>query len=350
MNFYSPPLKDKVTEVNVAPDDTVAALAFSPSRMVTDYLASGTWSNTVSCYQVDKNMNGSYTGSLKASHQHQAAVLDVCWSDDGSKIFSASCDKTVKVWDLAANQQMSINAHDMPVRTVHWVTPHNCIMTTSWDRSMKFWDLRSQNPAMAINLSERPYCADVVGSMAVIATADRRIHVYKLDSQPTLLKQPDSPFPKFMYKSIAIFRDEKKEPAGYAVGTNEGRVAIQYNQPKDSRANFTFKCHRSNPNATIQDIYAVNDILFHPIHNTLITAGSDGKYSYWDKDSRTRLKISDPLENPVTRCSISATGYVLAYATGYDWSKGHEYNLPTIKNKIQLTPCYDDLKPKGKPR
>ena len=35
----------------------------------------------------------------------------------------------------------------------------------------------------------------------------------------------------------------------------------------------------------------VNDIAFHPQHGTLATVGSDGKFSFWDKDARTKLKV-----------------------------------------------------------
>lgn len=352
MNFYNPSVSQD-GEVNVAPDDTVAALAFSPQRLQADFIVSGTWGNTVSCYQVAKAMNGQYKGELKASHQHQNAVLDVCWSDDCSKVFSASADKTVKMWDLQANQQIQVAAHDAPIKTVHWIKASNytCIMTSSWDKTLKFWDIRAppQNPLISLGLPERSYCADVFGPMAVVSTADRAILIYKLEPQPTLIKQSDTPF-KFQHKCVSIFCDEKREPSGYALGSIEGRVAVQYVQQKDPKSNFTFKCHRSNgQNAAIHDIYAVNDIAFHPQYGTMATIGSDGKYSFWDKDARTRLKISDQFEKPLTRCSISASGDIFAYAIGYDWSKGHEYSNPaTTKNKILFHPCFEELKPKKK--
>lgn len=348
MNFYNTTSQTN-GEVNVPPDDTVAALAFCPTKLQADYIVSGTWANTVSCYQVNKSMSGQYTGELKASHQHQGAVLDVCWSDDNTKVFSASADKTVKVWDLNANQQMVTAAHDAPIKTVHWIKmpTYTCIMTSSWDRTLKFWDMRSQAPIATIKLTERSYCADVLGNMAVVGTADRAVLVYKLDPQPNLIKQIESPF-KFQHRCVSIFCDEKKEPTGYALGSIEGRVAVQYVYPKDPKANFTFKCHRSNgQNSSIQDIYAVNDMSFHPVHGTMVTAGSDGRYSFWDKDARTRLKISEQLDNPLTRCCINASGEIFAYATGYDWSKGHEYYQPaTAKNKIFFHPCFEELRPK----
>ena len=43
----------------------------------------------------------------------------------------------------------------------------------------------------------------------------------------------------------------------------------------------------------------VNDIAFHPTHGTLATVGSDGKFSFWDKDARTKLKVE-----PTLVCSV----------------------------------------------
>jgi WD40 repeat protein len=40
------------------------------------------------------------------------------------------------------------------------------------------------------------------------------------------------------------------------------------------------------------DIYSVNSIKFHPIHGTFATAGGDGTYNFWDKDSKQRLRVS----------------------------------------------------------
>ena len=58
---------------------------------------------------------------------------------DGTKVFSASCDKTVKMWDLASNQTMQVAQHDAPVKTVHYIKApnYNCLMTTSWDKTIK---------------------------------------------------------------------------------------------------------------------------------------------------------------------------------------------------------------------
>lgn len=66
----------------------------------------------------------------------------------------------------------------------------------------------------------------------------------------------------------------------------------------------------------------VNDIAFHPEHGTLSTVGSDSRFSFWDKDARTKIKTSEPFDQPLTSCDFNKPrGEVFAYATSYDWSK-----------------------------
>lgn len=51
----------------------------------------------------------------------------------------ASCDKTVKCWDLASNQSLQVAQHDGPVKTCHWIKAPNyqALMTSSWDKTLK---------------------------------------------------------------------------------------------------------------------------------------------------------------------------------------------------------------------
>jgi mRNA export factor len=41
---------------------------------------------------------------------------------------------------------------------------------------------------------------------------------------------------------------------------------------------------------TIIYVQTLKDLAFHPQHGTFATAGSDGKFVFWDKDRRERLK------------------------------------------------------------
>ncbi|XP_019623842.1 PREDICTED: mRNA export factor-like isoform X2 [Branchiostoma belcheri] len=342
------PMKD--IEVVSPPDDSVASMAFSPAATPTTtstFLVSGSWDNNVRCWQIEQN------GQTipKAEQKHTGPVLDVCWSDDGTKVFSASCDKQAKMWDLNSNQCIQVAQHDAPIKTVHWVKAPNytCLMTGSWDKTLKFWDTRTPNPMMTIQLPERCYCADVMYPMAVVGTAGRGIIVYQLENQPKEYKKIESPL-KYQHRCVSIFKDKDGHPTGFALGSIEGRVAIHYVNATNPRDNFTFKCHRSNgSNNTVQDIYAVNGIAFHPAHGTLATVGSDGKFSFWDKDARTKLKTSEQLNQPISACTIDPRGNIFAYAASYDWSKGHEYYNPQQQKPcILLRSCAEELKPRNR--
>ncbi|XP_010627106.1 mRNA export factor isoform X2 [Fukomys damarensis] len=248
------PMKD--IEVTSSPDDSIGCLSFSPPTLPGNFLIAGSWANDVRCWEVQD----SGQTIPKAQQMHTGPVLDVCWSDDGSKVFTASCDKTAKMWDLNSNQAIQIAQHDAPVKTIHWIKAPNysCVMTGSWDKTLKFWDTRSSNPMMVLQLPERCYCADVIYPMAVVATAERGLIVYQLENQPSEFRRIESPL-KHQHRCVAIFKDKQNKPTGFALGSIEGRVAIHYiNPPNPAKDNFTFKCHRSNGTNTSapQDIYA----------------------------------------------------------------------------------------------
>ncbi|KAK7503969.1 hypothetical protein BaRGS_00004701 [Batillaria attramentaria] len=311
------PMKD--FEVTSPPDDSVSCVKFSPGVLPSTFLIAGSWDNKVSCWEVQQ----SGQTVPKAQQTHTGPVLDVDWSD--------------------------IAQHDAPVKTVHWIKAPNysCVMTGSWDKTLKFWDTRSSNPIMTVNLPERCYCADVKYPLAVVGTSGRGLIFYQLENQPQEFKRMESPL-KYQHRCVSIFLDKKTNlPTGFALGSIEGRVAIQYVNTTNPKDNFTFKCHRSNGTSNnVQDIYAVNDISFHPVHGTLATVGSDGRFSFWDKDARTKLKTSEQFDQPITTCNFNAQGNIFAYASSYDWSKGHEgYDPQKMKPHIFLRPCFDELKP-----
>ncbi|OXB79263.1 UNVERIFIED_CONTAM: hypothetical protein H355_013184, partial [Colinus virginianus] len=293
-------------EVTSPPDDSISCLAFSPPTLPGNFLIAGSWANDVRCWEVQDN------GQTipKAQQMHTGPVLDGCWSDDGSKVFTASCDKTAKMWDLNSNQAIQIAQHDAPVKTIHWIKAPNysCVMTGSWDKTLK------------VRLSPNKWAQSV---LTVFLT----------------------------HRCVAIFKDKVNKPTGFALGSIEGRVAIHYiNPPNPAKDNFTFKCHRSNGTNTSapQDIYAVNGIAFHPVHGTLATVGSDGRFSFWDKDARTKLKTSEQLDQPISACCFNHNGNIFAYASSYDWSKGHEFYNPQKKNYIFLRNAAEELKPRNK--
>lgn len=78
-------------------------------------------------------------------------------------------------------------------------------------------------------------------------------------------------------------------------------------------------------------------LCWHPTYGTFATAGSDGTYSFWDRDAKKRLKPSAKCSAPVSAGSYSFDGNYFGYAVSYDWSKGQEAFKPSSqKNQMFL--------------
>lgn len=92
----------------------------------------------------------------------------------------------------------------------------------------------------------------------------RIIHVYDLTSGPQEFSKRESSL-KMQTRCVACFPTRD----GYALGTIQGRVSINYVSEGPAERNFSFRCHRvSTPghhsSQKKDDIYAVNSISFHP--------------------------------------------------------------------------------------
>lgn len=74
------PMKD--FEVVQLPEDSISSLAFSPSTLPQNFLVAGSWDNNVRCWEIEQNG----TSIPKSMQSCGGPVLDVAWSDDGTKV------------------------------------------------------------------------------------------------------------------------------------------------------------------------------------------------------------------------------------------------------------------------
>ena len=287
------------------PNDGISSLSWSP---VANFLVATAWDGDVYCYEVGNNGQA----VPKASQKHEGPVLCSDWSHDGTAVFSGGCDNKAQKWDLATNTPTQVAQHDAPIRHLCWIKEVNLLATGSWDKTLRYWDTRSPTPALQVQLPDRCYALSCTHPLLVVGTAERHIQVYDLNNPSAPFKQLQSPL-KYQTRTVAAFPDK----SGYLVGSIEGRVAVQHVDDAAQSKNFTFKCHREQT-----DIYAVNDIKFHPTHGTFVTAGADGVFNFWDKDSKQRLKQMGKCNAPIPCGAFSADGGIYAYAVSYDWSKG----------------------------
>ncbi|KAF2139960.1 uncharacterized protein K452DRAFT_231599 [Aplosporella prunicola CBS 121167] len=346
----NPTQGDISKDVTVAnpPSDSISEISFCPTQ---DLLAAASWDSEVRIWQIDNGGNSNPAASFKTD----GPALSVAWAKDGSSLIAAGADKQAKRLDLNGTPTPQVVAvHDEPIRCVRTtqISGSNVLVTGSWDKTIKYWDVRASNqtPAITVNCQERIYTMDIKEQLLVVGTADRYINIINLQNPGTFYKTLQSPL-KWQTRVVSCFTDA----SGFAVGSIEGRCAIQYVEEKDASSNFSFKCHRQTDNTQrdVAKVYSVNAISFHPTHGTFSTAGSDGTFHFWDKDAKHRLKGYPEVGGAITSTAFSASGNIFAYAVSYDWSKGFSANNPQMPNKIMLHPVNpDECKPRpgGKKR
>ncbi|KAF9318129.1 hypothetical protein BG000_008120 [Podila horticola] len=328
----------KDIEVTNPPTDGISDLSFSKTS---DLLAAASWSNEVRIWEV----MGDGSTVAKAMYSHDGPVLTCQWSPDGSKLASGGADSAGKLFDVSTGQATQFAKHDQPIKSLRWIDGANIVATGGWDKMIKYWDLRQQTPISSVAISDRLYSMDTHGSLLVAATADMSIAMYDMSNPTVPFRTIQSPL-KMQTRVVSCFTTG----GGFAVGSIEGRVAIQYSDVKDNQGNFSFKCHRDGaPAARDSSVYAVNAISFHPIYGTFATAGSDGGFTFWDKDSKQKLKVFSKQNGPISAAAFNRNGSIYAYAVSYDWSKGYTGASADFKNSIMLCPVLEaDIKPRKK--
>lgn len=150
-------------------------------------------------------------------------------------MIGAGADKAARLLDLNApgTPARQVAAHDAPIRCARFFEMPNTaapmLVTGSWDKTIKYWDLRQETAVCTVPCQDRVYTLDVKGSLLVIGTADRYINIINLSKPDAFYKTLQSPL-KWQTRVVSCFTDQ----SGFAVGSIEGRCAIQYVEEKDS--------------------------------------------------------------------------------------------------------------------
>jgi mRNA export factor len=84
-------------------------------------------------------------------------------------------------------------------------------------------------PIATVNLPERAYTMDTKDNLLVVGTADRQVAIFNLSNPTVIYKTLLSPL-KYQTRVVSCFTTGN----GFAVGSVEGRCAIQYVEDKVS--------------------------------------------------------------------------------------------------------------------
>ncbi|XP_058436708.1 mitotic checkpoint protein BUB3 isoform X1 [Marmota monax] len=290
-------------KLNQPPEDGISSVKFSPNT--SQFLLVSSWDTSVRLYDVPAN-------SMRLKYQHTGAVLD-CAFYDPTHAWSGGLDHQLKMHDLNTDQENLVGTHDAPIRCVEYCPEVNVMVTGSWDQTVKLWDPRTPCNAGTFSQPEKVYTLSVSGDRLIVGTAGRRVLVWDLRNMGYVQQRRESSL-KYQTRCIRAFPNKQ----GYVLSSIEGRVAVEYLDPSPEvqKKKYAFKCHRLKEN-NIEQIYPVNAISFHNIHNTFATGGSDGFVNIWDPFNKKRLCQFHRYPTSIASLAFSNDGTTLAIASSY---------------------------------
>lgn len=324
-------------ELTPPPTDVISSVRFNPNNPTS--LVVSSWDRHLYLYDTSA-ASGSM---LQARYEHRAPVLDCAWVDDNS-VYSVGLDHDVRRLDLASQHQTVASTHSKPSNRIVYHAASQVLISASWDCTLHIHLLgaATQQPAhyAVVPLPAKPFSLALSPSRLIVAMSDRQLYVYDMTALSTLASQVSAgdslqaePLQrresalKFMTRAIAAMPND----LGFACSSIEGRVAVEWFDPApDVQAKkYAFKCHRVaekevNPEdgteQTVDIVYPVHCLAFHPVHGTFASGGGDGNVALWDAAAKRRLRQYQRYAASIGAMEFAADGKWLAIGVspGYE--------------------------------
>ncbi|KAJ8588118.1 WD40 repeat-like protein [Rhizopogon salebrosus TDB-379] len=156
----------------------VYAVKYSPKG---DRFASGGMDKVIRVWSKD----GKLLIELKG---HDRALTSLCWSKDGTHLFSASSDNTLRKWNSHTGEELVVfRGHTNAVRFLCLSPDERHLVSASKDYSVRIWDLESNKPIGDPLLHDDELWALVIsadGKWIASAGLDAKVYVWNLETAP----------------------------------------------------------------------------------------------------------------------------------------------------------------------
>ncbi|KAF8834965.1 WD40 repeat-like protein [Paxillus ammoniavirescens] len=144
---------------------------------------------------------------------HEDVIRCVLWSLDGSQLFSASLDQTIRCWNSDTGESIGEpwTGHTGPVCSLSLSPDGTKLASASWDKTVRFWDARSGDPIGQPLQHDNSTCAVTFspsGEFVASGGEDNKVSIWQVpwwdDSQKQL---PAVPVPKDRFQGEFDFLD-----------------------------------------------------------------------------------------------------------------------------------------------
>jgi WD40 repeat protein/tRNA A-37 threonylcarbamoyl transferase component Bud32 len=308
-----------------------------------------------------------YCPKLRQMYFHDAGVVSVVFSPDGSRIATASEDRTARVWDVTTGETVCIVNHADTVSSVVFSPDGRRILTGSYDGSARMWDATTGAPVgpalehaavvrFACFSPDGVWVATISGQM-VGKEGHLRIWGTR-KGEPKTAPLPHAgalhyaEFAPDGQRVVTASHDKRARiwtidgPAPTAVALEHSAVVWHASFSADSRRVLTASWDKT---ARVWDAITGKPILgrlehpdrvtyasFSPDGRRIATTCVDGLARVWDATTGELLTPTLKHDSPVTQATFSRDGSMLVTSAGS--SHGGEARVWDVASRRPITP------------
>lgn len=355
-----------IVELSKPPVDAISSVRFSPDGAT---LLVSAWDSGVHIYR--RNPEDGSISFFRKFTLH-GPILDVAWDANSETFYVVGIDHDVSKFSIATEEPVEhvLSSHAKGANKVAYSADHGLVLSTGWDERLHVHDSQSGKWAN-IALAAKPFALSITEDRAVVAMAERKVHVYELQNLRDLVDQHGSTGKeqqvvdvaawqqresslKFMARDVACMPDG----TGFASSSIEGRVGVEWFDEEQNQNTYAFKCHRDKSTTTNESgetvpldiIYPVNAIAFHPVQqSSFATGGGDGVIALWDAKTKRRIRQYAKLPSSIAAMEFSPDGRSLAIGISPGFEDGMENEEPDPQLIKVFIRTLGENEAKGKP-
>lgn len=216
------------------------------------------------------------------------------------------------------------------------------VIATTYSGSIWHVDPRQPLSRTRYETSDKILAMDVTSNDLVLGKSKGLIQIYDVRQ----LEAPVSERPTGLRYQISCLKNFPNGE-GYAIGSIDGRVSIDvFDQLEESiTRKFAFKCHREKTPSSIDNVYPVTGLAFHPLYETLFTCGGDGHVSVWNWEKRKRMKQlpAVPLPRFISQMAFNDDGSFMALGVSDDkfLRSSNEKSVCEVQSRLYIRQITD---------